>query len=117
MLDASKVEANTVILTNLKMIPPAAFYTALPQLISRVILDDKSAARIVQGLLGRVLTKFPKQAMWPLAWLKGSKNRTRKTIGEEIFNQASRNLSKSANMQKLLLASGELFRHFQELAM
>jgi hypothetical protein len=72
---------------NLKVIPASAFYTAMPQLVSRVIHVDKDTAYVVQGILKRVLVKFPQQAMWPLAWLKGSKKPERLQIGEEIFKE------------------------------
>lgn len=72
---------------------------------------------VVQGILIRVLTKFPQQAMWPLAWLKGSRNPDRSKIGEEIFNGAQKNLSrKNKAMQKLLAGSGSLFRYLREIA-
>jgi serine/threonine-protein kinase ATR len=104
--------------SNLKSIPPSAFYTAMPQLIARVIHDDKETALVVRGILKRVLTKFPQQAMWPLAWLKGSRNPERLKIGEEIFKDAEKNLSKAnrKTMQKLLSGAGSLFKYLQDLA-
>lgn len=103
---------------NMKAIPQASFYTAMPQLVSRVIHDDKETALVVQGILKRVLIKFPQQAMWPLAWLKGSRNAERLTIGEEIFKDAQRALNKAnqKTMYKLLSASSGLFKFLQEVA-
>jgi hypothetical protein len=40
--------------------PAQAFYTAMAQLISRVIHDDKETALVVRGILRRVLTKVPR---------------------------------------------------------
>ena len=103
---------------NLKVIPAAAFYTAMPQLISRVIHVDKETSLVVQGILRRVLIKFPHQAMWPLAWLKGSKKPERLDIGEEIFNEAQKVFSKNhKSMQKLLAGASGLFKFLKEMAM
>jgi serine/threonine-protein kinase ATR len=102
---------------NLKSIPSAAFYTAMPQLISRVVHANNETSLVVQGILLRVLTKFPQQAMWPLAWLKGSRNPERSKIGEEIFKNAQRNLTKTSKaMHKLLAAAHTLFQFLQDLA-
>jgi serine/threonine-protein kinase ATR len=111
-------DANACMANNLKSIPPAAFYTAMPQLVSRVIHDDKETALVVQGILKRVLAKFPQQAMWPLAWLKGSKNDERLAIGEDIFKDAQKSLSKQNQkaMYNLLTVSSSLFKYLTELA-
>ena len=91
----------------------------MPQLISRVIHDDEETAMVVQTILKRVLVKFPAQAMWPLAWLRGSRSQQRMTIGEDIFNHAQKGLSKGGNkmMFKLLSSSNSLFKFLKELAM
>jgi phosphatidylinositol kinase/protein kinase (PI-3 family) len=103
---------------NLKVIPPAAFYTAIPQLVSRVVHRNNETALIVKKILERVLFKFPLQAMWHLAWLKGSKNSDRSRIGEEIFKEAQAVLikTKHTDMAKILQASSSLFKFLQELA-
>ena len=104
---------------NLKVIPVAAFYTAMPQLISRVSHIDNDTAYVVQGFLRRVLVYFPHQAMWPLAWLKGSKNPERLQIGEEIFKEAQNFLGKSKNNKakvKLLSEASKLFKFLKDLA-
>ena len=118
MLSRHQNEANTFMANNIKSIPPASFYTAMPQLISRVIHDDKETALVVQGILRRVLAKFPQQAMWPLAWLKGSRNADRMRIGEHIFKEAQKSLVKQnqKTSHKMLEASSSLFRYLQELA-
>jgi serine/threonine-protein kinase ATR len=100
-----------------KQIPSVAFYTAMPQLISRVTLDNKDAASVVQRVLQRVLTKFPQQAMWPLAWLQGSKVDERKRIGDEIFDSAQKALGKHhKSMSRLVGASKSLFDFLRDLA-
>jgi hypothetical protein len=117
LLNKNKNDANKCMANNLKVIPASAFYTAMPQLVSRVIHVDKDTAYVVQGILKRVLVKFPQQAMWPLAWLKGSKKPERLQIGEEIFKEAQKNLSKNhKNMEKLLQEASRLFKFLKDLA-
>lgn len=103
--------------SNLKEIPASAFYTAIPQLVSRVTHNDRDTAGVVYGILRRVLVKFPQQAMWPLACLKGSKKPDRQEIGENLFKEAQKNLAKNhKRMQQLLLDSTRLFKFLKELA-
>ena len=111
-------KANLLMADNTKAIPAAAYYTAMPQLISRVIHNNEDTAKVVKRILERVLTKFPPQAMWHLAWLKGSKNDERSRIGAEIFKGAQRVLIKNRQMQvaNLLKASDSLFKFLQDLA-
>jgi serine/threonine-protein kinase ATR len=103
---------------NTKAIPAAAYYTAMPQLISRVIHNNEDTAKVVKRILERVLTKFPPQAMWHLAWLKGSKNAGRAEIGADIFKGAQRVLIKNrqTHVANLLKSSDSLFKFLQDLA-
>lgn len=118
-------------------IPMVAYYNVLPQLVSRVIHDNTDTAAIVKTLLGRVLYTYPLQAMWHLAWLKGSKTTDRKKIGDEIFADAQQKHLEQATriresgrrrrsndsgknhdrMAEVLKTSAHLFRYLKELAM
>jgi serine/threonine-protein kinase ATR len=111
-------EANTLMANHFKKISAPAFYTALPQLISRITHPDKDTAIVVKNILRRVLTKYPAQAMWPLAWLRHSRQRERRGIGDEIFREAELLLQKGPNLRlhSLLVASKSLFLYLQKLA-
>jgi uncharacterized membrane protein len=104
--------------SNLKKIPPAAFYTALPQLISHLFHEDDDTTMVVKKILSRVLYKFPEQSMWHLAWLTGSTAVERVNIGREVFMEAQNVLLKTNNhvMVSLLRESGSLFKYFRDLA-
>jgi serine/threonine-protein kinase ATR len=117
-LIANQDEANAFMAKKFKQIPAQAFYTAMAQLISRIIHDDKETALVVRGILRRVLTKFPAQAMWPLAWLRQSRDTERLKIGDALFYDAERGLMKGPNQTlfKVLVASKSLFKFFQDLA-
>ena len=102
----------------IRTVPPNSFYVALPQLISRVGHNDEDTVRIVKAILKRVLVKFPRQAMWPLAWLLHSADSTRSQCGEEIFNAAQSCLKKQSDkkVHALLIASKSLFKYLIDLA-
>jgi serine/threonine-protein kinase ATR len=118
LLSANKDKANDVMNEKSKQIPEEAFYTAMAQLISRVIHYDKETALEVRRILIRVLIKFPGQAMWPLAWLRESSDEGRKKIGEILFNDAIRGLEEGPNQTqiKVLVASKSLFNWIYRLA-
>jgi len=101
-----------------KQVPVPAFYTALPQLVSRITHCNSETTPVVRSILRRVLTKYPAQAMWPLAWLRQSRQRDRCKAGEEIFREAEQTLMKSPNRNQyaMLVASQGLCVYFHKLA-
>lgn len=117
-LTENQNKANLCMADNTKTIPAAAYYTAMPQLLSRVIHNNGDTAKVVKRILERVLAKYPHQAMWHLAWLKGSKNAERSKIGGDIFKGAQKVLIKNRQTQvaNLLKASDSLFKYLQDLA-
>lgn len=144
-LPKNQEEANALMAKSIKEIPAIAFYTVMPQLISRIthvdvsinsiliikpcfysyniiyynfFLLQRETALVVQGILKRVLIKFPAQAMWALAWIRQSRDSERCQIGNNIFSDAERNLVKDHNqsLYKLLVASKSLFSYLQTLA-
>jgi len=102
----------------MKQIPAQAFYTALPQLLSRVIHDDKDSEMIVRGILKRVLIKFPAQALWALGWLRLSRDPERRKAGDNIFEEAKQTLGENPNKiyQKLIVSSKTLIQYLHQLA-
>mmetsp|Transcript_10899 Transcript_10899/g.30148 ORF Transcript_10899/g.30148 Transcript_10899/m.30148 type:complete len:3004 (+) Transcript_10899:116-9127(+) len=111
-------QINGWILNNFKTIPAQAFYSQIAQLVSRITHPHALTKDIVKSILGRVLMKFPEQTLWRLAWLIGSKDKTRKQIGDEIFRSAQDCLKQvgNHNMHNLLVASKSLFEYFIEVA-
>ena len=106
-------------LNNFVKIQAHAFYTAIPQLIAQIVHTNEETASIVQSILTRVLYKFPEQAMWPLAWLRQSKDGGRRRAGEAIFNLAKTKLENHGDkdrLAKLLTASKELFDFLHSMA-
>lgn len=70
----------------------------------------------MQAILRRVLTKYPAQAMWPLAWIRQSRDPQRQRIGIDIFSQAVDSLSGSPSLHKLLVTSKVLIEYLYTLA-
>ena len=70
----------------------------------------------MQAILRRVLTKYPAQAMWPLAWIRQSRDPQRKQIGLDIFSQVTATLVKSESLHKLLVTSSALIDYLYALA-
>lgn len=117
-LATSQDEANTFMALQFRRIPSHAFYTAIPQLISRVIHDDEDTQKVVREILKRVLARHPAQAMWPLGWLRNSKQADRCKAGDILFAEAERKLldSRNEHYSRLLVASKSLFDYLQALA-
>ena len=117
-LRSNQEKANALLKDCIKTIPAISYYAVLPQLVSRLNHRDEDTCAIVSAILKRVLTKFPKQAMWGLAWLRNSVHPERQLKGEEIFKAAQKNLQRSEDMKNhdLLVASKGLFVFLIQLA-
>lgn len=111
-------KSNALLRDCIRNIPAISYYTVLPQLISRLNHKDSDTCAIVSAILKRVLTKYPKQAMWSLAWLRNSIHQDRQNQGEEIFKSAQKNLQRCDDMKThdLLVASKGLFAWLIHLA-
>ena len=118
LLRESQIKANKLIRESKNNIPSFSFYSALPQLISRVSHRNEGTSMLVRKILMRVLSKFPEQGMWPLAWLVNSTKVDRANIGAEIFNAAQKYQSQQGSMKfhDLLVESKSLFKFLIDLA-
>ena len=117
-LENMQAEANKLVAGMVRSIPAIAFYTALPQLISRVGHRDVNTSDVVISILKRLLVKFPQQTMWSVGWLRNSANVTRAKAGEEIFRGAQKNLREKEDFKKhdLVEASKALFAFLLSIA-
>jgi len=107
-----------IIKKNVRSIPSHVYYTALPQLISRVKHSDPNTIACVQTMMRACLASFPLQAMWNLAWLQNSKSEDHVQMCTEIFNGASRDLGRAGRTEdkQVLDAAASLFRHLKAIA-
>ena len=98
-LGAIQEEVNQFMVTCIKSIPPVAYYSVLPQLISRIGHQDEDTATIVAAILKRQLVKYPAQAMWQLSWLRQSVHDDRRSKGEDMFKVAQKSLRKNEDLK------------------
>ncbi len=63
-------------------IPEHVLYTALPQLISRVVHTNDDTSKNVRLMIRNVLAKYPRQAMRSCGWLCFSKSEDKKKAGD-----------------------------------
>ncbi|KAL7541357.1 hypothetical protein ACHAXR_011755 [Thalassiosira sp. AJA248-18] len=119
-LRANQELMNKVIKSFASKIPEHLFYTALPQLLSRVVHNNAKTSKNVALILRTVLAKYPRQSMWACGWLRFSKSEEKKKAGDEIFYGAQQKLLQQADrgkqMQSVLIASKSLFLFFTSLA-
>jgi hypothetical protein len=86
--------------------------------VSHLFDDDMETTAVLRKILDRVLSKFPGQAMWHLAWLTGSTNQDRSRVGKDIFAAAKSILERTENSEEATLVkeSLSLFKYFRDLA-
>ncbi|KAK5125692.1 hypothetical protein LTR85_011966 [Meristemomyces frigidus] len=68
-------------------IPPYVFYTALPQMISRISHPHPEVWRQLSSCLTRIVAAHPSQALWSLLAVVRATDRTRAERGIEILNR------------------------------
>ncbi len=118
-LSTNQTILNDVIKSLATKIPEHLFYTALPQLISRVVHQNGETSNTVALIIRNVLAKYPRQSLWSCGWLRFSKSKEKKKAGDEIFHGAQvllRKKERDMTVQNLLSASKSLFQFFISLA-
>nr|POF04074.1 protein kinase rad3 [Quercus suber] len=68
-------------------IPSYVFYTAFPQLISRISHPHPEVWKTLSNILTKVVAQHPSQALWSLLAVIRSADRTRVDRGQEIVNR------------------------------
>lgn len=81
-VSANQSALNDVIQSLATKIPEHLFYTALPQLISRVVHQNRETSSNVALIIRNVLVKYPRQSMWSCGWLRFSKTKEKKKAGD-----------------------------------
>ena len=77
-----QAQMNKLIKSMAPNIPEHVLYTALPQLISRVVHTNGDTSKNVRLMIRSVLAKYPRQAMWSCGWLRYSKSEDKKKAGD-----------------------------------
>lgn len=68
-------------------IPPYIFYTALPQIISRISHPNPEVWKIMSSVLTKIVSTHPSQALWSLLAVVKATDPVRVARGQEIINR------------------------------
>ncbi|KAL0577467.1 hypothetical protein V5O48_004536 [Marasmius crinis-equi] len=82
---------NDVVSKAIKESPMFKWFTAFPQMVSRLDHNNAQVRPILFKLIEMVIKEYPKQALWLFACVMGSKNATRKRYGTEILAKVRNN--------------------------
>lgn len=64
------------------------FFTAFPQLVSRIGHPNKDVSSILVKIIAKVLQKYPQQALWPMVGVMQSRRTDRKTVCAAVLHRA-----------------------------
>ncbi|CAK5275112.1 unnamed protein product [Mycena citricolor] len=78
---------DTIILKAIRDTPAYKWYTAFPQIVSRVGHDNPEVYKVLSSLIIRVLQEYPKQALWLFTSVVKSTKSTRAARGKEILEK------------------------------
>ncbi|CAB1117116.1 unnamed protein product [Ectocarpus sp. CCAP 1310/34] len=85
-----QTDSTALVKEAVRTIPPYMWYTALPQLTSRVGHPNEDVLRVIIDALAMLLRAHPKQALWHLSSLCLSISESRRQVGNQVFEQARR---------------------------
>ncbi|XP_076443272.1 serine/threonine-protein kinase ATR-like isoform X2 [Babylonia areolata] len=103
---------NKLMTQMIDVLAPYQFFTAFPQLVSRICHTQPDVSKILQELIARLLSHFPQQAMWMMMAVSKSSYAMRSQRCHEIFAAAK---LKSPNLNKLLHNATKLTERLIEL--
>lgn len=91
-------------------LPAYIFYTALPQIVARITHQNSAVYHYLKALIIKVVSAFPRHAMWSLLAMSTSMKPERKAHGIEIINalRDTRTFRKVTSPQdyKAIIANG-----------
>ncbi|KAF8329612.1 hypothetical protein F5887DRAFT_1183719 [Amanita rubescens] len=106
---------NEIVSRAIRELPAYKWYTAFPQIVSRVGISNSEAYKHLSKLISRVIEEYPKQALWLFTSVMKSTKDNRSERGRQILNQLRNNpsnarpylsklINQSINMTNELLA-------------
>lgn len=111
-------ESNKFIAQLVQKIAPSIWFHGLQQITSRVLHFNKKTVEVLEQMLLKILTAFPKQTIWNIAHLMYSTNIERRTIAKKMLKESYKQLSHShrQNDAQMLIDSQKLFQNLINLA-
>jgi serine/threonine-protein kinase ATR len=118
ILSAAQCESNKFISLLVQKIAPNVWFYSLQQITSRVLHSNKKTVEVLEHMLLKILTAFPKQTIWNIAPLMYSNNVDRRTIAKKMLKESYKRLSSSQrqNDAQMLIDSQKLFQNLINLA-
>jgi serine/threonine-protein kinase ATR len=91
-------------------LPAYVFYTALPQIVSRITHQNQEVYKYLNQIILKVVSTHPQQALWSLLAVATSTQTDRKSRGIQILQQLRSSSSKKSGSAldiKAMIKSGE----------
>ncbi|KAJ3474989.1 hypothetical protein NLI96_g12128 [Meripilus lineatus] len=88
----------------IKNTPVCKWYTAFPQIVSRVGHTNKEVFAVLSKLISGVIHEFPKQALWLFASVVKSTKHTRRDRGKHILDKLQSHPSSRTEVAALITA-------------
>ncbi|KIR51714.1 serine/threonine-protein kinase ATR [Cryptococcus gattii Ru294] len=70
-------------------LPAYQFYTAFPQIVSRIVHPSTDVSRILRSIMVRVISEYPQQALWPMVGVMKSCQDERRHACLAVFQRAT----------------------------
>ncbi|EAU84196.2 atypical/PIKK/ATR protein kinase [Coprinopsis cinerea okayama7 len=93
---------NEVVASAIKDIPAYKWFTAFPQIVSRVCHPVDKVYNLVSQLIVSIIQEYPDQALWLFAGVIKSTKHNRLTRGRVILEKAKSSPSSSARISRLI---------------
>ncbi|KZT29389.1 hypothetical protein NEOLEDRAFT_1056118 [Neolentinus lepideus HHB14362 ss-1] len=87
----------TEVMKAIKIAPAYKWYTAFPQIVSRVGHGNKDIYKVLSELIALVIQEYPKQALWLFIAVVKSTKSQRASRGKDILNRLRNNPGNSRN--------------------
>ncbi|KAI3403258.2 MEC1 [Candida oxycetoniae] len=100
--------------TSLKNIPTYAWYTAITQILSRIVHDHEPSFKILATIITNIVKDYPKHSLWYVLSHVHSTDQKRKQRVETILEVVKK--SKKSSHGKLILGASDLFSKFIDIA-
>ncbi|KAK3703151.1 serine/threonine-protein kinase M1 [Vermiconidia calcicola] len=90
-------------------VPPYVFYSAVPQMISRITHPNPEVWKQLRNILIRIVSLYPNQALWSLLAVIKSSDRTRVDRGNDIINSLkTKSKTETPNVDlRVMIAQGQ----------
>ncbi|EIN10974.1 hypothetical protein PUNSTDRAFT_63830 [Punctularia strigosozonata HHB-11173 SS5] len=97
--------------SSLKHIPVYKWYTAFPQIVSRVGHSNDSVYVLLSKLIALVIQEYPRQALWLFAAVVKSTKEIRRQRGQDILNRLRNNPKNHQSVVPLLINESVSMTH------